>query len=177
MLPSRGDLPNRPLLAYHSCMADAVLLAIRWTHTMAAVVWVGGAVFYWVAVRPSVRAGALSPEGARAVRERFSKAGALTMWTLAVSGAALFFANVAETYATPRYVAIIAVKVALSAWMFFIAISRRRRIAEAAAQPSGRVRAVARAAGHANMIVVLGVVIFLISDLLRAAALAAAENG
>ena len=157
-------------------MADAVLLAVRWTHTMAAVVWVGGGVFYWIAVRPSVRAGALSPEGARAVRERFGKAAALTMWTLAVSGAALFFASAAETL-SPRYVAIIAVKVALSAWMFFIAVSRRRRIVEAAAQPAGRIRAVARAVGHANMIVILGVVIFAISDLLRVAAIAEAENG
>lgn len=157
-------------------MADAVLLAVRWAHTLAAVVWVGGGVFYWLAVRPSVRAGALPTEGARAVGERFGKAAALTMWTLAVTGAALFFASVSETYADPRYVAVIAVKVALSAWMFFVAISRRKRIAEAAARPSGRIRAAAGALGHINIVVILGVVIFVISDMLRVIALAEAES-
>ena len=172
----RERLPKRPRLAYHLRMADAVLLAVRWAHTLAAVVWVGGGVFYWLAVRPSVRAGALSPEAARAVGERFGKAAALTMWTLAVTGAALFFASVSETYADPRYVAVIAVKVALSAWMFFVAISRRKRIAEAAARPSGRIRAAAGALGHINIVVILGVVIFVISDMLRVLALAEAET-
>ena len=157
-------------------MADAVLLVVRWAHTLAAVAWVGGGIFYWLAVRPSVRGGALPAESARAVGERFGKAAALTMWTLAVTGAALFFASVSETYADPRYVAVIAVKVALSAWMFFIAISRRKRIAEAAARPSGRLRATASALGHVNMIVILGVVIFVISDMLRVIALAEAEG-
>ena len=148
-------------------MADAVLLAIRWAHTLAAVVWVGGGIFYWLAVRPNVRSGALSAEHARAIGERFGKAAVLAMWVIAVSGAALFFASVSEPSVAPRYVALIAVKVALSAWMFFIAISRRKRLLEAAAQPAGRIRAIARALGHINMIVALGVIIFLASDLLR----------
>ena len=162
-----GGVAEAPPPAYHSLMADAALIAIRWAHTLAAAAWVGGGIFYLVAVRPSVRAGALSAEHARAVGERFGKASVLAMWVIAVSGAALFFASVSEPSVAPGYVALIGVKVALSAWMFFIAVSRRKQLLEAAAQPAGRIRAVARALGHVNMIVVLGVVIFLVSDLLR----------
>lgn len=153
-------------------MADAALLVVRWAHTLAAVAWVGGGIFYWVAVRPSVRSGALSADSARAVGARFGRAAVFAMWVIAVSGAALFFAGVSEPSVAPRYVALIAVKVALSAWMFFIVISRRKRLVEAAAKPGGRVRAIVRALGHVNMVVVLGVIIFLVSDLLRVAALA-----
>lgn len=170
-----GGIAESPLAPYHIPMADAVLLAVRWAHTLAAVVWVGGGIFYWVAVRPSVRAGALPTEQARAVGERFGKAAAVMMWVIAVTGAALFFARVSEPSVAPRYVALIAVKVALSAWMFFIAVSRRKRLLAAAAQPAGRVRAIAGALGHVNMTVVLGVIIFLVSDLLRVVE-AATEN-
>ena len=58
-------------------------------------------------------------------------------------------------------------KVALSAWMFFIAIRRRRRIADAVAVQPGRLRAIAAALGHVNTVVILGVVVFLLSDVLR----------
>ena len=51
--------------------------------------------------------------------------------------------------------------------MFFIAIRRRRRLAEAAAVRPGRIRAVAAALGHVNAVVILGIVVFLLSDVLR----------
>ena len=148
-------------------MTDAALLAIRWAHGVAAVAWVGGGIFYLLVLRPAVAAGALPSDGARAAAERFGGLVQLAMWTLAVTGAVLFFTRLSEPTATARYAAVLAVKVLLSAWMFFIAVSRRRRIVEAAAVRPGRLRAIAAALGHVNMVVILGVVIFLLSDVLR----------
>ena len=148
-------------------MTDAALLAARWAHAIAAVAWVGGGLFYLLVLRPAARSGVLSSDNARTATERFGGLVKLAMWTLAITGAVLFFTRLSEPTATARYAAVLAVKVALSAWMFFITISRRRRIAEAVAVRPGRIRAIAAALGHVNMVVILGVVVFLLSDVLR----------
>ena len=148
-------------------MTDAVLLAARWAHSIAAVAWVGGGIFYLFVLRPAITNGALSSDSARAATERFGGLVKLAMWTLVVTGAVLFFSRISEPTATARYAAVLALKVALSAWMFFVAIRRRRRLAEAVALRSGRIRAVAAALGHVNAVVILGIVVFLLSDVLR----------
>ena len=148
-------------------MTDAALLAARWAHAIAAVAWVGGGIFYLLVLRPAVTNGTLSSDSARAATERFGGLVKLAMWTLVVTGAVLFFSRISEPTATARYAAVLALKVALSAWMFFIAIRRRRRIAEAVAVRPGRIRAVVAALGHVNTVVILGVVVFLLSDVLR----------
>ena len=147
-------------------MTDVALLAARWAHAIAAVAWVGGGIFYLLVLRPAVTNGVLSSDGARAATERFGGLVKLAMWTLVVTGAVLFFTRISEPTATARYAAVLALKVTLSAWMFFIAIRRHRRIADAATQP-GRIRAIAAALGHVNTVVILGVVVFLLSDVLR----------
>ncbi len=161
-------IAERPVLPYHArAMTDAALLAARWAHAIAAVAWVGGGIFYLFVLRPAVTNGALSSDSARAATERFGGLVKLAMWTLVVTGAVLFFSRISEPTATARYAAVLALKVALSAWMFFIAIRRRRRIAEAVAVRPGRIRAIAAALGHVNVVVILGIVVFLLSDVLR----------
>ena len=108
-------------------MADAALLAIRWTHAIAAVAWVGGGIFYWFVLRPAIRRGALSPEAARFAGVEFGKIVMLAMWTLVVTGGALFFARLSEPTSTVPYGVVLAVKVSLSVWMFFLARDRRVR--------------------------------------------------
>ena len=148
-------------------MTDAALLAARWAHAIAAVAWVGGGIFYLLVLRPAVTNGTLSSDNARAVTERFGGLVKLAMWALVVTGAVLFFSRISEPTATARYAAVLALKVALSAWMFFIAIRRRRRITDAVSVRPGRIRAVVAALGHVNTVVILGVVVFLLSDVLR----------
>ena len=156
------------MLAYHAAaMTDAALLAARWVHAIAAVTWIGGGLFYLFVLRPGVTNSALSSDFTRAALERFGGLVKLAMWTLVVTGAVLFFTRISEPTATASYVAVLALKVTLSAWMFFIAIRRRRRIAEAVTLRTGRIRAVAAALGHANTVVILGVIVFLLSDVLR----------
>ncbi len=146
-------------------MADTALLLVRWAHAIAAVAWVGGGIFYWVALRPAMRSGALPPEAGRIVGVEFSQLVVFAMWTLVLTGAILFFARISEPTATASYGAVIAVKVALSAWMFFLAVGRRGR--RAGGEGRGRARGLINALGHAQMTVVLGIIIFLLSDVLR----------
>ncbi len=147
-------------------MADAALLIVRWAHAIAAVAWVGGGIFYWVVLRPAIRSGSLLPEATRFAGVEFGQMVLLAMWVLVVTGAVLFFVRIAEPTATIPYGAVLAVKVALSAWMFFLAVGRRRR-SDGGAAPRGRFRGMIDALGHVNMTVILGIIVFLLSDVLR----------
>ena len=148
-------------------MADVFLLIVRWAHAIAAVAWVGGGIFYWVVLRPALRTEGVPPAVARFAGVEFGGLVALAMWTLVVTGAVLVFARLSEPTADVPYSAVLAVKIALSAWMFVLASGRRRRGAPADDPPRGRLRAAANALGHVNMTVVLGIVVFLLSDILR----------
>ena len=146
-------------------MADAALLIVRWAHAIAAVAWVGGGIFYWVVLRPAIRSGSLLPEATRFAGVEFGQMVLLAMWVLVVTGAVLFFVRISEPTATVPYGAVLAVKVALSAWMFFLAVGRRR--SDGGAAPRGRFRGMVDALGHVNMTVILGIIVFLLSDVLR----------
>ena len=148
-------------------MADVFLLLIRWVHAIAAVAWVGGGIFYWVVLRPALRTEGVPPTVARFAGVEFGGLVALAMWTLVVTGAVLVFARLSEPTADVPYGAVLAVKIALSAWMFLLVSGRRRRGAPADGPPRSRFRAAANALGHVNMTVVLGIVVFLLSDILR----------
>ena len=148
-------------------MADAFLLAVRWAHAIAAVAWVGGGIFYWVVLRPAIQAEPL-PQRARAFAGvEFGQLVALAMWTLVVTGGVLVFARLSEPTATVPYAAVLAVKVALSAWMFFLVVGRRRGTRPPDRPRAGPLRVAANALGHVNMTVVLGIIVFLLSDVLR----------
>ena len=146
-------------------MTDTFLLIVRWLHGISAVAWVGGGIFFWVVMRPAVRAGEVPPALARFARAEFGQLVALCMWTLVVTGGVLMFTRLSEPSATVTYGAVLALKVALSVWMFFLSAGRRPASPEEPRQ--SKFRAAANALGHVNATVVLGLVVFGLSDVLR----------
>jgi uncharacterized membrane protein len=146
-------------------MADLFLTLIGWIHAIAAVAWVGGGIFYWVVLRPAVRSGVLPETATRFAAVEFGQLVTLAMWTLVVTGGVLMFTKLSESTATLPYGIVLATKVLLSAWMFFLVVNRRGR--RTATGTSGRLRSAVNALGHVNMTVVLGVIVFLLSDILR----------
>jgi uncharacterized membrane protein len=146
-------------------MTDTFLLIIRWLHAIAAVAWIGGGIFYWVVLRPAIRSGEVPASVTRFTGAEFGQVVALAMWALVITGAILMLTRLSEPTATLPYGVVLGVKVALSAWMFFLTVGRRRR-GDADAAP-GKVRSAVNALGHVNMTVVLGIVVFGLSDILR----------
>ena len=147
-------------------MADVFLLIVRWAHAIAAVAWVGGGIFYWVVLRPALRTEGVPPAVARVAGVEFGGLVALAAWTLVVTGAVLVLARFSEPAADVPYAAVLALKIALAGWMFLLVSGRRRRGTPADGPPRSRFRAAANALGHVNMTVVLGVVVFGLSDIL-----------
>ncbi|MEX2598656.1 MAG: CopD family protein [Dehalococcoidia bacterium] len=148
-------------------MADAFLLLIRWIHIIAAAIWVGGGIFYWVVVMPAVRGEGIPDSTRRFMGSEFGQVVTLCMWALVITGGILAFTQLSQAGATTAYGAVLAAKVALSAWMFFVALNRGRRATAASPNFAGKARATLRALGHINMTVVLGLIVFFLSEVLR----------
>jgi len=145
-------------------MADAFLVIIGWVHALAAVAWVGGGIFFWIVLRPAIRSGGITSEAVRFAGLEFSQIVLLSMWTLVITGGILMFDRLSQPTATISYGIVLGVKITLSAWMFFLSIGRRSRSKKV--EDRGRIRTTINSLSHINMTVVLGITVFLLSDIL-----------
>ena len=155
-------------------LTDIFLLVVRWIHLVSAAAWVGGSIFYLIVLRPALRR---SPEGSRlinmATAAEFRALVETCVYVLIATGVILTLNRLTPGVVGAPYVATLGVKIALSVWMFALAWSRRRRtsVTEAfrdeSAPPTTRLSRVLRAVSGYNTIVILGLVVFLLSDLLK----------
>jgi uncharacterized membrane protein len=145
-------------------MADTFLVIVGWIHALAAVAWVGGGIFFWVVMRPAIRSGALSPEVLRFAGVEFGQIVLLSMWTLLITGGILMFDRLSQPTATLPYGVVLGIKITMSAWMFFLTAGRRGKSSQD--EGRGRIRSAINSMGHVNMTVLLGIIVFLLSDIL-----------
>ena len=145
-------------------MSDYFILVIGWVHAIAAVAWLGGAIFYWAIVRPVVRSEGLPNSVMRFIGTEFSQLVMLSMWTLVITGGILMFNRLSGPASTLPYSATLGLKIALSAWMFFLVIARRSRAKTEGRK--GRFWNTINALGHIHMTIILGAIVFLLSDIL-----------
>ena len=103
---------------------DIVRVAVRFGHALAAVVWVGGSLFYALALTPAFdRIGRTRErnELLSAIGQEFRQLVRLAIVVFLFSGAILTFDRLSQPRVTALYVGVLAVKVALSLWMFWLA--------------------------------------------------------
>lgn len=154
-------------------IGDVFLTIVRWLHVLASAVWVGGSVFYLIVLVPTMRRVPDVPRAlSSALGVEFRTIVVTSIVVLVATGVILAFDRLTEV--EPPYAATLGVKVVLSVWMFALARDRRRhaRTLDAfgsvpAPPPTLWGRIVSALTGY-NMLVILGVVIFFLSDLLGA---------
>src|SRR5919202_7143955 len=93
-------------------IGEALRVAIRWVHGVATLAWVGGSLFYLLALRPAIRAAGAPPGFERAVAAQFREVVEASLVVLVVSGAILTFDRLSTGAATPLYVAVLTIKIA-----------------------------------------------------------------
>ena len=155
-------------------VSDAFLLVVRWAHLVAAAAWVGGSLFYLLVLRPALRRSPGSSRGvSAAAASDFRALVDTSILVLLVTGVILTFNRLSAGVVGVPYVAVLGIKIALSLWMFILARGRRRRVAllntrpEAGGTAGSSIGRIARAVSGYNAIVILGIVVFLLSDLLK----------
>ena len=153
-------------------LADIFLTIVRWLHALAAAAWVGGSIFYLVVLIPTLKRVPDVPRAlSAAIGVEFRTVVVTSIIVLVATGAILAFDRLTEV--EPPYAATLGVKVVLSLWMFALVRDRRRhaRVLDALeprpVSPTTLWGKIVAAVSGYNTLVILGVVIFFLSDLLK----------
>ena len=155
-------------------LTDGFLLLIRWFHALAAVIWVGGSLFFVLVLRPQQRrAGGQGSVMGPEVLNQFRGLVDTCIAVLLVTGTILLFDRITDASTAAAYVVTVSIKIGLALWMFAIANRRWQRRRPAQVQPRSLPAAplgfLPRSMGlmsGINMTVILGVAVFFLSDLL-----------
>ena len=146
---------------------DIILLAIRWTHALAAVTWIGGSLFMLLAARPALQSlGAQSSLVRRALAAEFRPIVATAIGVLIVSGVILSAQRLTADAAGLAYTAFLAAKILLSIYAFVIAWRLARRRSEnggGCERRGGRIRRTLLGPGA---LAVIGIVVIGLADVL-----------
>ena len=147
---------------------DWLLLTIRWLHHLAAVSWVGGSIFFLLVVRPSL-ASQKNDSLIRDIGIQFRTVVNTTIFVLLITGAVLTVNRLTTNFTESQYIAVLSLKVFIALWMFWIASSlRRRQPPKPILAQDGKPSKLPRWMHRANLVLVMGIIIFLLADLLRA---------
>lgn len=104
------------------------LVGLRLTHVLAAVVWLGGGVYYLIALRPALRETDEPPAAFVAATQRhFGDWARLCTLAMLATGAVLAFERLSGTNGGLTYVLLLAAKIAAAVVAFWLAGMRPRR--------------------------------------------------
>ena len=135
---------------------EYLLLIIRWSHSIAAVAWIGGAIFYWLVLKPIFKLKKTDISFTNKVSSEFNKLVKLSIWVLVITGGILLTSRLAEEVATFQYV------------MFFLVFSIR----VSTSSPDGLQKNKTGLNFYYQinkplLVMVLGIIIFFLSELLQ----------
>lgn len=110
-------------------LATVLRIGLRLLHTAAAVVWLGGGVYYVLALRPLRSHGVdAAPAVIAAAQRRFGRWASAATLLLLATGVPLMFDRLADGRGTAAYVLLLALKVGAAVAAFWLAwpLARRR---------------------------------------------------
>lgn len=146
--------------------ADWLILIARWAHITGALAWVGGSIFFAVVLRPVASA---NPQAMRAVMgpigSAYREVVDISIAAVLVSGIVLMFNRLTGNDATVSWAIVLAVKLVIAAWMFYL-VWRLRQSGYRPTNPSGVLGRLSWLLGY-NALVFFGVVVFFLATLLR----------
>jgi uncharacterized membrane protein len=107
---------------------DWFLLALRMAHSLAAMLWLGGGVYYLLAVRPASREASEPPKAfISAAQGYFGEWAQVATMVMVVTGGVLVFDRLSNGHAGLTYVALMALKIVAALVAFWMAGMRPRR--------------------------------------------------
>ncbi|MCS7206343.1 MAG: urate hydroxylase PuuD [Dehalococcoidia bacterium] len=142
---------------------EIFLLVVRWLHGLAAVAWIGGSLFAFVLLRGQGESPSTSLR--QAIRHAFRQMLAPITAILALTGIVLTFERLTSPVASVPYVVVLALKVLIGLGMFVLA-RRWWRVAPStqASTPVPRILAGLRGG---TLLLLMGIVVYLLADLLK----------
>ena len=144
-------------------IVDWLMVLVRYAHGIAAISWVGGSIFHALILRPLTTAQPEKMASAMSlIAPVYREIIDIAVVTLIVSGIILMFSRIQGSEATVSWAIILGIKIALALWMFYIVWHRRRMSSE----ESVREGVASKLLGY-NAILALGLIVFLLANVLR----------
>ena len=152
---------------------DIFILGVQWIHTLAGVAWVGGSLFYLLVIRPVYLKDNSQLDTATSVATGFRAVVDIAVIVLVITGVVLAFDRLTSRYTDVSYVSVLGIKAALSLWMFWLAgvVQKKRRFRMSRSpvpEPNLATGLTNRVFASANLIAIIGIIVFLLSDILQA---------
>jgi uncharacterized membrane protein len=148
---------------------DWVLLVIRWAHALGAVAWVGGGIFYIMVWRPAVQRAPAPEETGRALGDEFRGLITTAIGVLLLTGVILSVARLTEGTITAAYVAVLAVKVSLALYLFYVVrFLRQRSYPQDMPWGTGWWHRLRTGVSGATAVLIIGLIVFALADVLSA---------
>lgn len=143
------------------------MLFVRWAHAIGAVAWIGGSIFFAFILRPVERA---NPDLVRPVLQPlgsvYRELVDIAVIAIIVSGIILMFDRLTGGDASVQWFIVLAVKLALALWMFYLVWRFRQSDFDSTEKPSGIAARMSWLIGY-NAMVFIGVIVFLLASTLR----------
>ncbi len=144
-------------------IGDWLMVLVRYAHGVAAIAWIGGSIFHALILRPLTIA---EPQKMAQVMSLITPAYReiidIAVVVLTVSGLILMFARIQGNEATVSWAIVLAIKIVLALWMFYIVWHRRRSTAGASVNDG----MASKLLGY-NALLALGLIVFLFATVLR----------
>lgn len=138
-------------------------ILLRVAHAIAAAVWLGGGVYYLLALRPQLRNSDDEIRAfARNVQREFGEWASVSTLIMITTGVVLMFDRLADGRGTVAYVLLLGVKVAAALVAFWLARSFRRRKRPKAQAAAGRASLIDRS----RLMLSLGAIAFILGIIL-----------
>lgn len=148
---------------------DWILVVIRWGHALGAVAWVGGGIFYILVLRPALGRAPASAETSRTIGAEFRSLVNTAIGVLLVTGVILSASRLTADSVTLPYIAVLALKIALALYMFYVVRFLRQRAYPEEATGGGKWWARLRSGlTSTTAVLVIGVIVFGLADVLGA---------
>ena len=148
---------------------DILLLAVRWIHGMSAVTWIGGSIFYWLIVRPTI---GQSDKNTillfRIIGQKFRSIVNTLIGVLLITGAVLAADRLTAGSVSVAYAIVLCVKIFLAVYMFYIVWFLRRQADEVDEGTHKGKRSLGSLFVSTDAMLIAGVVVVLLSDILSA---------
>ncbi len=119
-------------------VGEWIMLFVRWAHAIGAVAWIGGSIFFAFILRPVERA---NPDLVRPVLQPlgsvYRELVDIAVIAIIVSGIILMFDRLTGGDASVQWFIVLAVKLALALWMFYLVWRFRQSDFDSTEKPSG----------------------------------------
>ena len=148
-------------------ITDILLIIVRWIHICSAVVWVGGGMFYLIAIRPINQVPNKNlNELIRIINKNLTNISDISILSLTSTGAIIMLNALLKQNLTLLYISILTIKLFLSVLIFAITINKNRSIKYKISSHKKPNRLL-RPFTNYRFVTLTGILIILLSDILR----------